>query len=385
MTTRVIIPMPQFTVNDDAAVIIEWHKKNGDAITKGEIICIAETTKASFEIGADHDGYIFQLAEVSTKVKIGDPLAVVTLKEKDSLESIKQWLLKTVQKKDSTQSKKNKTYTKKAMILANRLGFDINSVSVAGGKITEKDVLEYYDELKLSGKINNTDVMDLIDDIYISNKMEKVLIVGGGDGAAQILDALRGSRTQRAIGIVDDNARLKGKIITGAPILGRIDTEYVAELYKAGRFDSAVISISTNIAFRDKVFDDFTKKGIPFTNIIHPTSYVGLNVSLGTGNVILAFSHIGVCAEIHNNNFLSAYTSIEHHNILGNSCSFGPGVLTSSSVKIGDKVKFGTGVFIEPFVKIGSNSTIASGSVLTGNVPEGHIVKSRVNTFVRPK
>ena len=134
MTKRVIIPMPQFTVNDDAAVIIEWYKKKGDMVTKGEIICVAETTKASFEIETDHDGYFFPLAEVSTKVKIGNPLAVVTLLEKDSLKSIKKWLLKTVQKTNINQSKKNKTYTKKAMILANRLGFDINSVSAIGGK-----------------------------------------------------------------------------------------------------------------------------------------------------------------------------------------------------------------------------------------------------------
>jgi pyruvate/2-oxoglutarate dehydrogenase complex dihydrolipoamide acyltransferase (E2) component len=33
MTNRVIISMPQFTVNDDAAVIIEWHKKKGDAVS----------------------------------------------------------------------------------------------------------------------------------------------------------------------------------------------------------------------------------------------------------------------------------------------------------------------------------------------------------------
>jgi sugar O-acyltransferase (sialic acid O-acetyltransferase NeuD family) len=354
-------------------------------VTKGEIICVAETTKASFEIETDHDGYFFPLAEVSTKVKIGNPLAVVTLSEKDSLKSIKKWLLKTVQKNNINQSKKNKTYTKKAMILANRLGFDINSVSVTGGKITEKDVLSHYDEFKISGKLIKTDVMDLIDDIYTANKMEKVLIIGGGDGAVQILDVIRASQTQRAIGIVDDNTKLKGKTVVGVPSIGKIDAKYVSDLYKEGRFDSAIISISTNIAFRDKVFDDFSKKGIPFTNIIHPTSYVGLNVSLGTGNVILAFCQIGACAKIENNNFLSAYTNIEHHNMLGNSCSFGPGVLTSSSVKIGDKVKFGTGIFVEPFVKIGSNSTIASGSILTGNIPDGHIVKSRVNTFVRPK
>ena len=384
MTTRVIIPMPQFTVNDDAAVIIEWHKKNGESVTKGEMICVAETTKASFEIETDHDGYIFPLVEVNTKVKTGNPLAVVTSEEKDNSKSIKKWLSSIVQKKDSKPSPK-KTYTKKAMVLANRLGFDINSVLVTGDIITEKDVLAYYDTLKFSGKKNTTHVMDLIDDIYISNKMEKVLIVGGGDGAVQILDAMRGSQTQRAIGIVDDNPKLQGKTIIGLPILGKIDGEYAAELYKAGRFDAAVISISTNIAFRNKVFDDFTKKGIPFTNIIHSTAYVGLNVSLGTGNVILAFCHIGSCTEIHNNNFLSAYTSIEHHNMLGNSCSFGPGVITSSSVKIADKVRFGTGIFVEPFVKIGSNSTIASGSILTGNVPDGHIVKSRVNSFVRPK
>jgi sugar O-acyltransferase (sialic acid O-acetyltransferase NeuD family) len=245
--------------------------------------------------------------------------------------------------------------------------------------------LAYYDELKASGKLITTNVMDLIDDIYTANKMEKVLIVGGGDGAVQILDVIRASQTQRAIGIVDDNTKLKGKTVVGVPSIGKIDAKYVSDLYKEGRFDSAIISISTDIAFRDKVFVDFSKKGIPFTNIIHPTSYVGLNVSLGTGNVILAFCQIGPCAKIENNNFLSAYTNIEHHNMLGNSCSFGPGVLTSSSVKIGDKVKFGTGIFVEPFVKIGSNSTIASGSILTGNIPDGHIVKSRVSTFVRPK
>ena len=80
---------------------------------------------------------------------------------------------------------------------------------------------------------------------------------------------------------------------------------------------------------------------------------------------------------IGNNNFLSAYTNIEHHNILGDHCTFGPGIFTSSRVKIDNHIKFGTGIFIEPGVSIGSDSIVSSGSVLVKNVDEKTIVKKQ--------
>jgi acetyltransferase-like isoleucine patch superfamily enzyme len=85
------------------------------------------------------------------------------------------------------------------------------------------------------------------------------------------------------------------------------------------------------------------------------------------------------------NNFLSAFVNVEHHNVLGSHCTFGPGVMTSSRVIIGDRCRFGTGVFIEPGVKIGPESIIASGSIITSEVPARSIVKARVETVIRPR
>ncbi len=94
---------------------------------------------------------------------------------------------------------------------------------------------------------------------------------------------------------------------------------------------------------------------------------------------------VGACAVIGDNNFFSAFTGIEHHCKIGSGCTFGPGVITSSRVYIGDKVKFGTGIFIEPGINIGDNSIVASGSILTIDVPADSICKSSIETTIRAK
>ena len=102
-------------------------------------------------------------------------------------------------------------------------------------------------------------------------------------------------------------------------------------------------------------------------------------MKLGSGNIILPMCHIGPEAHIGNDCFLTAKTSIEHHNIIGSHCTFGPGVMFSGSVEVGDCVKFAAGVYAEPLVNVGKNSIIASGVILTKNVPENTIVRFQQN------
>jgi acetyltransferase-like isoleucine patch superfamily enzyme len=85
------------------------------------------------------------------------------------------------------------------------------------------------------------------------------------------------------------------------------------------------------------------------------------------------------------NNFLSAYCSIEHHWVLGSHCSFGPAVVTSSRVRIGDRVRFGTGISVEPAIEIGQDSIIASGLALTGHIPPNSLLKAHTGYSIRPR
>jgi acetyltransferase-like isoleucine patch superfamily enzyme len=112
---------------------------------------------------------------------------------------------------------------------------------------------------------------------------------------------------------------------------------------------------------------------------------VGINVQLGEGNVVMALCHFGACATVGDNNFLSAYCSIEHHCVLGSHCSFGPGVVTSSRVHIDDRVRCGTGIFVEPGVTVGAESVIASGLAIAQNIPPRSLLKAKIGYTIRAR
>jgi acetyltransferase-like isoleucine patch superfamily enzyme len=96
-------------------------------------------------------------------------------------------------------------------------------------------------------------------------------------------------------------------------------------------------------------------------------------------------ARLGAGAQLGDNNFLSAFVNLEHHNRLGSHCTFGPMVTTSGRVSIGDRVAFGAGVFIEPHLTIGDDCIIASGSIIRANIPANVVVKTHIQQSIRPR
>ena len=56
MLTKVV--MPQGGQDLEAGMVVQWHKKEGDPVKRGEVICEVETEKAEFEVEAPADGYL---------------------------------------------------------------------------------------------------------------------------------------------------------------------------------------------------------------------------------------------------------------------------------------------------------------------------------------
>jgi sugar O-acyltransferase (sialic acid O-acetyltransferase NeuD family) len=441
MCEFVAIHLPQSGPNDTTATLVEWAKAAGDRVNRGEIVAVAETTKSVFEIEAPQAGYFYPLAEGGSKAAVGAVIAALSL-EIASVAAAQAWLAaQTAPTKAASPAptpQPGKAATKKAELLAQRHGVDLAQVVAAGDRITEADVLAFVggargegrggavseprpsgrgaaaSEPRPSGRgVGNKKtkkqaegeqmvqkppspnpatpqapvitVRDLVDDRYPAQHVQRLLIIGGGNGAVQIIDALARIPQQRAVAILDDNAAIHGKTVAGVPVIGAIDPVRAAELLATGAIDAAVISVSTSIAFRARIFTAWRAQGIPFANVIHPNAVVGMNVTMGEGNVVMAFCHFGACATVGDNNFLSAYCSIEHHCVLGSHCSFGPGVVTSSRVQIGDGVRFGTGIFIEPGVQIGADTVIASGLAIAQHIPPRSLLKAKVGYTVRSR
>lgn len=208
-----------------------------------------------------------------------------------------------------------------------------------------------------------------------------LLVIGAGRGLDQIKDAISHLDYDLPAGLI----RIVGTMDDAGD--AKVDAAEAGRMKAYGQIDYAVISVSTSIEFRERVFNEFLVAGVPFFNIIHPTAYVSPEATIGTGNVILAQCHIGTHAIIGSNNFISAKCSLEHHNDVGSHNTFGPGVMTSSRVKIGNRNRFGTGVFIEPGVEIGDDCLIGSGSVLTYNqkIEDNHVLKTHVASYPKER
>lgn len=70
--------MPSLGADMDAGTLVEWLKKPGDPVKRGDIIAVVETQKGAIEIEVFNDGILNeQLTEVGRKVPVGHLLAII--------------------------------------------------------------------------------------------------------------------------------------------------------------------------------------------------------------------------------------------------------------------------------------------------------------------
>jgi pyruvate dehydrogenase E2 component (dihydrolipoamide acetyltransferase) len=68
--------MPSLGADMEAGILVEWLKRPGDAVKRGEIIAVVETDKGAIEVEIFEDAIIDRLlVDIGTKVPVGTPLA----------------------------------------------------------------------------------------------------------------------------------------------------------------------------------------------------------------------------------------------------------------------------------------------------------------------
>ena len=68
--------MPSLGADMEAGILVEWLKRPGDAVRRGDIVAVVETDKGAIEVEIFEDAIIDRLlVDVGTKVPVGTPLA----------------------------------------------------------------------------------------------------------------------------------------------------------------------------------------------------------------------------------------------------------------------------------------------------------------------
>jgi acetyltransferase-like isoleucine patch superfamily enzyme len=359
------IKCDQFNVSDHEYLLVELLVENSSAVNKGDILFALESSKSVIEIESEYSGYFYINKNIGENISVGEVLYIISENPLDN--KILDLIFDEDKPKEILNSniQSLKTITLKASKLIEKHNLDVNIFEEE--VITEKLVLNYVN--KNLGIVSNLD-----NGISNYNKIKKIAFIGAGQGLIQALDIVYSLGNLIPAAIYDDTDDKQGSIIFNIPIVGKVNLSQIVNDYKFKKFDLIIITVSTSIDFRSRVFEQLSEHGVEFANLIHPSSNVGFNTTLGVGNIILAQASVGACTVIGNNNFISAHCNIEHHNTLGNNCTFGPGVMTSGNVHIKNSIKFGTGIFVEPKVIIESYSIISSGSIITRNISENSIV-----------
>ncbi|HVZ42099.1 MAG TPA: biotin/lipoyl-containing protein [Candidatus Kapabacteria bacterium] len=363
------IVIPQLDANSETVKLVRWEVEDGAGVSRGDVLCTVETSKAIFEVEAEAPGLVVRVEPEGAMVAFNVPIGYVVADEAEA-GRVRSGYLPAEPAEGSDEAAFSAT--KRAVQLARQHNVDLAKVP-SDGIITESDVQGY---LKAAGRLAG----ERMKPGELPDAVRRVLVIGAGYGAMQVIDILLNYPDVRVAGCVDDDAKLHGTEIFGAPVIGPIGE--LETYWKERRFDCAIIAISTNIGLRVRFFNRCAELGIPMINAIDPTVRVNRGAVIGTGNIICSQCHIGVAARIGDNNFISAHNSIDHHNVWGSHITTGPNCATSGAVTVGSEVKFGTGVFVQPNLSIGAGSIIASGAIIIRSIPERHAVKVKVTTEV---
>ncbi len=363
------VVLPQLEVNSERALLVAWLVASGEAVKKGTLLGHWETAKSVHEMTAPRAGYFFP------RVAEGDEpdfLSVVAM-----IGDTNQEPPPSPPHRAAASTISATRFTKKAAGLAQQHGLT-EAAFQKSGIITERDVTALLNQHSVP-QIPKTSSLD---NLRLPSGLTRILVITGGVGAMHLIAILRHQARVNVLGCLDDAAELQGHQLFGVPVLGPLTQ--LETRWRNGEFDQAIIGATADVALRRRLFQQCKALEIPMANAIDPSAVIDAGVVLGEGNIIGAQVHIGMATRLGDNNFIAAKGNIDHHNHWGSHILTGPGVMSSSFVKVGDGARFGTGIYIEPLVTIGAGAVISSGALLLGPVPADHLVKVRVTTETVP-
>lgn len=86
----ITVTMPRLSDTMEVGTVIQWHVKEGDTVSPGDVLADIETDKATMELEAFDEGTVAKLAaKQGDAVNVGDPIVIIAEEGEDAAEAAK--------------------------------------------------------------------------------------------------------------------------------------------------------------------------------------------------------------------------------------------------------------------------------------------------------
>jgi len=358
MVTVYSVIIPQLNPNEPEARLASLEISEGQQVSKGDLLCVLETTKSTAELESEADGFVVGLIySLGQSVHAGEILChiapspvwqpPVILPDRQEL---------------STPLPDGLRISQPALELANKHAVEL-SLFPEGNLITTKMVQELIDQRQSGFQQTETEFDPTATIIY-----------GGGGHSKSLIDVIRAMRTYTIAGIVDD-AVTPGQIIMGIPVLG--GKEVLSDIRKKGIFlaVNAVGGIG-NLSTRIKVFQTLTENGFAFPVVVHPQAFIESSAKLSPGVQVFPHAYVGSEANVGFGAIINTGAIISHDCVLREYVNISPGAILAGEVQVGARVLIGMGATVNLQVKVGDGARIGNNATVKSDVPENSIIRA---------
>jgi 2-oxoglutarate dehydrogenase E2 component (dihydrolipoamide succinyltransferase) len=158
MPTKVAVPALGESVSE--AVLIKWHKRDGEPVSADEPVAELETEKANVDVPAPAAGVLTRKVSEGTTVKIGDTIATIDENGKAPVKPPTASAGATSKSPEPSKPKQDDDLSPAVRRLIEEHKLDPRKLTGTGpgGRVLKEDVIRYLDEQKDTQRTDDTDV-----------------------------------------------------------------------------------------------------------------------------------------------------------------------------------------------------------------------------------
>lgn len=365
------IIVPKLGTNIEEGRIVEWRKREGDPVKKGEALLLVETSKAIFEVESEFNGFLRKVfSGVGVHVTLTEPVALISDGPDEDIRPYLQKERREAGKKRHHEIKREEL-VKGAVEAAPSPPQNARAERVPATPAARRLMAEYnVSPEKVSEAFGGQTIDEAAVRRFLGKK--RLAVYGGGLGAKQVRELLRFYEGVSVAGIIDDNPAVKGREILGLSVLG--GWREFAALVSKGLIDAVAVSLHSEV--RRKIIERIKSETpeVELMALVDRRAIVSAGVAVSPGALVEAGAVIGPDTFIGEGAIIDTGAVVSHDCHIGAHSHLSPGCSISGIVKLEGNVLVGVGACVNSQVSVGMNSVITPGSAVVSDVPPDVVV-----------